>query len=193
MFVDGTPLSALDDDDLTLLRRRAIGFIFQSFNLLPMLTAEENVILPLRLRNETPDTAWVAKLIERVGLADQRALRPAQLSGGQIQRVALARALVTRPTIVLADEPTGNLDSKSGHAILELLRASASEYGQTVLMVTHEPRVSAVADRIVLISDGLVVDEVRGVSTDELLEELDAFRRLDAPHFRCVALGQPRS
>jgi putative ABC transport system ATP-binding protein len=162
----------MDDDELTLLRRRAIGFVFQSFNLLPMLTAEENVLLPLRLRDETPDDAWVDDVIERVGLSDRRALRPAELSGGQVQRVAIARALVTRPAIVLADEPTGNLDSKAGHEILELLRDSASAYGQTVLMVTHEPRVSSVADRILLLRDGLIVDELRKVSTDRLLEEL---------------------
>jgi putative ABC transport system ATP-binding protein len=172
VFVDGTSLSGLDDDELTLLRRRAIGFVFQSFNLLPMLTAEENVLLPLRLRGDVPDTTWVDDVIGAVGLDDRRALRPSELSGGQIQRVAIARALVTRPTIVLADEPTGNLDSKSGHAILEVLRSSASDYGQTVLLVTHEPRVSTVADRILLLSDGLIVDELGQVPVTELVETL---------------------
>ena len=172
VLVGGTALSGLDDDELTLLRRRAIGFVFQSLNLLPTLTAEENVLLPLRLRGDVPDAAWIDDVMGRLGLADRRAVRPAQLSGGQVQRVAIARALVTRPAIVLADEPTGNLDSKSGHAILELLRSSAGEYGQTVLMVTHEPRVSTVADRILMLDDGLIVDELGHVSTAELLDEL---------------------
>jgi putative ABC transport system ATP-binding protein len=172
ILVGGRALSGMDDEELTLLRRRAFGFVFQSFNLLPMLTAEENVLLPLRLRDEIPDPAWVDDVIQRVGLTDRRALRPAELSGGQVQRVAIARALVTRPAIVLADEPTGNLDSRAGHEILELLRDSATAYGQTVLMVTHEPRVSSVADRILLLRDGLIVDELRQVSTDRLLDEL---------------------
>ena len=167
--IDRTPLSTLSDRELTLLRRRAIGFVFQFFNLLPMLTAEENVLLPLRLAGEAPDHAWVDELIEKVGLSDRREHRPAELSGGQTQRVAIARALVTRPTIVFADEPTGNLDSKSGGEILELLRASCEEYGQTILTVTHEPRVSAVADRILLLADGLIVEELRHVTTHELV------------------------
>ena len=168
VVIDGTALSSLGDRELTLLRRRAIGFVFQFFNLLPMLTAEENVLLPLKLAGEAPDRAWVEELIAKVGLADRRTHRPAELSGGQTQRVAIARALVTRPTIVFADEPTGNLDSKSGSEILELLRSSCDEYGQTILTVTHEPRVSAVADRILLLADGLIVDELGHVSTAEL-------------------------
>ena len=162
--IDGAPLSGLSDRELTLLRRRSIGFVFQFFNLLPMLTAEENVVLPLELAGVEPDRAWVDELLDKVGLADRRRHRPAELSGGQTQRVAIARALVSRPTIVFADEPTGNLDSKSGGEVLELLRASSQDYGQTILTVTHEPRVSAVADRIVLLADGLVVDELRDVS-----------------------------
>ena len=147
--------------------------MFQFFNLLPMLTAEENVVLPLELAGEEPDRAWVDELLDKVGLADRRRHRPAELSGGQTQRVAIARALVSRPTIVFADEPTGNLDSKSGGEVLELLRASSQDYGQTILTVTHEPRVSAVADRIVLLADGLVVDELRDVSPAALVGAIE--------------------
>ena len=147
--------------------------MFQFFNLLPMLTAEENVLLPLKLAGESPDRGWVDEVIEKVGLADRRMHRPAELSGGQTQRVAIARALVTRPTIVFADEPTGNLDSRSGSEILELLRASSEEYGQTILTVTHEPRVSAVADRILLLADGLIVEELGQVSTAELVGAIE--------------------
>ena len=173
VVIDGTALAASSDRELTLLRRRAIGFVFQFFNLLPMLTAEENVLLPLKLAGETADRAWLDAVIEKVGLADRRTHRPAELSGGQTQRVAIARALVTRPTIVFADEPTGNLDSKSGSEILELLRESCDEYGQTILTVTHEPRVSSVADRILLLADGLIVDELGHVSTAELVEAIE--------------------
>jgi putative ABC transport system ATP-binding protein len=167
--IDGSALSKLSDRELTLLRRRAIGFVFQFFNLLPMLSAEENVLLPLKLAGQRPDRAWVDEVIEKVGLTDRRTHRPAELSGGQTQRVAIARALVTRPAIVFADEPTGNLDSRSGSEILELLRASAEEYGQTILAVTHEPRVSAVADRILLLADGLIVEELRHASMSEVV------------------------
>ncbi len=173
VLIDGTALSGLGDRELTLLRRRAIGFVFQFFNLLPMLTAEENVLLPLKLAGEAPDRAWVDEVIEKVGLSDRRRHRPAELSGGQTQRVAIARALVTRPTIVFADEPTGNLDSKSGSEILELLRASSEEYGQTILTVTHETRVSAVADRILLLADGEIVEELGHVSTTELVGAIE--------------------
>ena len=173
VVIDGTALFSLAERELTLLRRRAIGFVFQFFNLLPMLTAEQNVLLPLKLSGEAPDRAWVDELIAKVGLADRRTHRPAELSGGQTQRVAIARALVTRPTIVFADEPTGNLDSKSGSEILELLRASCEEYGQTILTVTHEPRVSAVADRILLLADGQIVEELKHVSTAELVGAIE--------------------
>jgi putative ABC transport system ATP-binding protein len=173
VLIGGTALSGLADRELTLLRRRAIGFVFQFFNLLPMLTAEENVLLPLKLAGERPDRLWVDEVIGKVGLSDRRTHRPAELSGGQTQRVAIARALVTRPTIVFADEPTGNLDSKSGSEILELLRASSEEYGQTILTVTHEPRVSSVADRILLLADGLIVDELEHVTTAELVGAIE--------------------
>ena len=173
VVIGGTALSSLTDRELTLLRRRAIGFVFQFFNLLPMLTAEENVLLPLKLAGEAPDRAWVDELIAKVGLADRRTHRPAELSGGQTQRVAIARALVTRPTIVFADEPTGNLDSKSGGEILGLLRASCKEFGQTILTVTHEPRVSSVADRILVLADGQIVEQLGNVSTAELVGAIE--------------------
>ena len=139
-----------------------------------MLTAEQNVLLPLRLAGERPDRAWLDEVIETVGLTEQRARRPSQLSGGQVQRVAIARALIARPTIVVADEPTGNLDSRSGHDILELLRRCSDEYGQTIVMATHEPRVSGVADRVLLLADGLLVDELSHVTTAELIDATGA-------------------
>jgi putative ABC transport system ATP-binding protein len=174
VFLEGTPISRLTDDELTLLRRSAIGFVFQAFNLLPMLTAEENVILPLRLLDREPESGWIDELLVRVGLTDRRHHRPADLSGGEAQRVAVARALVTRPAIVIADEPTGNLDTRTGREILDVLRSSASEYGQTILMATHEPAVSTVADRIVLLRDGTVVDELEHVSSAELIAAIGA-------------------
>src|SRR5205823_3140644 len=153
-------ISKLNDSDLTKLRRRHIGFIFQFFNLLPMLTAEENVLLPLSIAGEKPDPKWVMELLGRIGLTDRRAHRPAELSGGQQQRVAIGRALVSKPTIVFADEPTGNLDSTTSGEILELMRSSVDAYGQTTVMVTHEPRAAAIADRILFLDDGLIVKEL---------------------------------
>ena len=147
VWIDDTQIGALGDSELTRLRRRHIGFVFQFFNLLPMLTAEENVLLPLTLAGRTPERAWVDELIGRLGLGDRRAHRPSELSGGQQQRVALARALVTRPTVVFADEPTGNLDSTTSREILELLRDSVTGYGQTTVMVTHDPTAAAIAAR----------------------------------------------
>ena len=158
--IAGINISKLGDSDLTKLRRRHIGFIFQFFNLLPMLTAEENVLLPLSIAGEKPDPKWVMELLVRIGLADRRRHRPAELSGGQQQRVAIGRALVTKPTIVFADEPTGNLDSTTSGEILELLRSSVDAYGQTTVMVTHEPRAAAIADRILFLDDGLIVKEL---------------------------------
>ena len=172
--VDGVALSGLDDDELTLLRREKVGFVFQFFNLLPMLTAEQNIVLPLKLAGESFDQSWVEQVIGSVGLGDRRAHRPAELSGGQQQRVAIARALITRPSILFADEPTGNLDSRSGHEILELLRSCVASYGQTILTVTHEPRVSTVADRILLLADGLIVRELGHVSSGEARSAVDA-------------------
>ena len=159
VVVDGTELAGLDDAGLTRLRRDAVGFVFQAFNLLPVLTAEENVVLPLSIAGRKPDREWVDRLIAAVDLTDRRTHRPAELSGGQQQRVAVARALVTRPAVVFADEPTGNLDSRSSSEVLALLRQAVDEFGQTVVMVTHDPDAAAVADRIVVLADGRVVDD----------------------------------
>jgi len=167
--IAGTALGALGDGALTRLRREHIGFIFQFFNLLPMLDAQENILLPLSIAGERPDERWVDELVAKVGLQKRRDHRPAELSGGEQQRVAIARALITRPTILLADEPTGNLDSKTGGEILELMRASVDAYGQTTVMVTHDPRAAAIADRILFIADGLIVKELSGASAAEVL------------------------
>lgn len=173
-YIGGRALSGLDDEGLTSLRRRKVGFVFQFFNLLPMLSAEQNVVLPLKLAGEEIDRGWVDEVIDRVGLGDRREHRPAELSGGQQQRVAIGRALITRPSILFADEPTGNLDSKAGREILELLRSCVADYGQTILAVTHEPRVSSVADRILVLADGLIVRELGQVSSGEVRSAIDA-------------------
>jgi putative ABC transport system ATP-binding protein len=164
--IAGTQLGQLSDTEVTLLRREHIGFIFQFFNLLPMLTAEENVTLPLSLAGTKPDKEFFENLLDKVGLKDRRSHRPSELSGGQQQRVAIARALVSRPTVVFADEPTGNLDSKTGGEILELLRSSVQDYGQTLVMVTHDARAAATADRILFLADGQIVKEL-GAEADE--------------------------
>ncbi|HLE99602.1 MAG TPA: ABC transporter ATP-binding protein [Gaiellaceae bacterium] len=171
--VAGTEITALGDNDLTKLRRKHIGFVFQFFNLLPMLTAEENITLPLRIAGEKPDPSWVAQVVEDVGLADRLAHRPSELSGGQQQRVAIARALVTRPTVLFADEPTGNLDSATGQEILELLRASVDSIDQTTVMVTHDPRAAAIADRILFLADGCIVREMRGATSHGVIEAME--------------------
>jgi putative ABC transport system ATP-binding protein len=155
--IDGVELGPLSDAKLTELRRDKIGFIFQAFNLLPVLTAEENLILPLTLAGRKPDREWVEQLIEAVGLGDRRTHRPAELSGGQQQRVAVARALVHKPAVVFADEPTGNLDSKSSAEVLGLLRRAVDDFGQTVVMVTHDPDAAANADRLIELADGRIV------------------------------------
>jgi putative ABC transport system ATP-binding protein len=173
VFLDGTSIAKLSDTDLTKLRRRHIGFVFQFFNLLPMLTAEENVVLPLELAGHKGDGGWVDEVIGKVGLADRRTHRPAELSGGQQQRVAIARALVSRPTVVFADEPTGNLDSKTSGEILELLRDSVESYGQTTVMVTHDPAAAAIAGRVLFLVDGAVVRELRECSSQDILRTLD--------------------
>jgi putative ABC transport system ATP-binding protein len=170
--IAGTEITSLDDTDLTMLRREHIGFVFQFFNLLPMLNAEENVVLPLSIAGEQPDRAWLEELLTKTGLAGRRHHRPAELSGGEQQRVAISRALVTRPTILFADEPTGNLDSKTGGEILQLLRDSADAYGQTIVMVTHDPRAAAIADRILFIADGRIVKELVGATASDVLEEM---------------------
>jgi putative ABC transport system ATP-binding protein len=161
VVVDGVEIATLDDRKLTDLRRDKIGFIFQSFNLLPVLSAEENILLPLSIAGRKPDQAWFDQLIDTVGLRDRLTHRPSQLSGGQQQRVAVARALVSRPAVVFADEPTGNLDSKSSAEVLHLLRASVDDLGQTVIMVTHDQEAAEIADRIVTLTDGLIVEDRR--------------------------------
>jgi putative ABC transport system ATP-binding protein len=167
--IGGTDITTLDDAQLTALRRKHIGFIFQFFNLLPMLDVEENVVLPVSIAGEKPDRAWVDELLDRVGLTARRRHVPSELSGGEQQRVAIARALVTRPTILLADEPTGNLDSATSGGILQLMRDSVDSYGQTTVMVTHDPRAASIADRILFIADGLIVKELVGGSPAEVL------------------------
>ncbi len=167
--IAGIELGSLDDGALTRLRRQHIGFVFQFFNLLPMLDAEENVTLPLSIAGERPEPSWVDEVMARVGLAQRRTHRPAQLSGGEQQRVAIARALITRPTVLLADEPTGNLDSRTGGEILELLRRSVDAYDQTTVMVTHDPRAAAIADRILFIADGRIVQELVEATAADVL------------------------
>jgi putative ABC transport system ATP-binding protein len=174
--IAGTEITGLDDARLTRLRRDHIGFVFQFFNLLPMLTAEENVLLPESIAGKRPDRSWLDALLARTGLADRRKHRPSELSGGQQQRVAIARALVTQPTIVFADEPTGNLDSKTGGEILDLLRASADDYGQTIVMVTHEGRAASIADRILFLADGLIVKELTDASQGDVLEVMSTLQ-----------------
>jgi putative ABC transport system ATP-binding protein len=171
--IDGTSIGALNDTDLTKLRRTHIGFVFQFFNLLPMLTAEENMLLPLSIAGHKPDREFFEQLLKTVGLADRRTHRPSELSGGQQQRVAIARALVTRPTVVFADEPTGNLDSQTGGEILELLRHSSEDLGQTIVMVTHEARASAIADRVLFLADGLIVKQLPRSLPAEILAVLE--------------------
>ena len=170
--IDGVDLTTLKDNDLTKLRRKHIGFVFQFFNLLPMLTAEENVTLPLSIAGEKPSSEWIEELLDATGLSDRRRHRPAELSGGQQQRVAVARALVSRPTVLFADEPTGNLDSQTSAEILGLLRGAVDTYGQTTVMVTHDPRAAAIADRIFFLADGLIVKELGRSSQAEILETL---------------------
>jgi putative ABC transport system ATP-binding protein len=171
--VAGTQLGQLSDTAVTRLRREHIGFVFQFFNLLPMLTAEENIVLPLRLAGEKPDKGFFDDLLDKVGLLDRRHHRPAELSGGQQQRVAIARALVTRPTVVFADEPTGNLDSKTGGEILDLLRSSVEDYGQTLVMVTHEARAATTADRILFLADGLIVKDLGRADEHDVLAAVE--------------------
>jgi putative ABC transport system ATP-binding protein len=171
--IGGQDITKLGDDDLTLLRREHIGFIFQFFNLLPMLTAAENVVLPLSLAGRKPDREWVQELTEKVGLTDRLGHRPSELSGGQQQRVAIARALVSRPTIMFADEPTGNLDSRTGGEILELLRHMVSELGQTTVMVTHDAHAAAIADRVLFLADGEIVRDLGPSSAHEILDTLE--------------------
>ena len=179
--VGGAELSGLSDKKLTLLRREKMGFVFQFFNLIPTLSAEENVLLPALISGEKvrKHAERLAEILDLVGLSDRRAHRPDELSGGEQQRVAIARALIRNPDIVLADEPTGNLDSKTGAGVLDLLRESAARYGQTIIMVTHDPRAAATADRVVFLADGRVVDETRSPDHDEILERIKTLESAD--------------
>jgi putative ABC transport system ATP-binding protein len=176
VWIGGEEITDMGDDELTLLRRRRIGFIFQFFNLLPMLTAEQNVVLPLSIAGEKPERDWVDEVIHQVGLGDRRTHRPSELSGGQQQRVAIARALVSRPTILFADEPTGNLDSTTSDEILTLMRDSVDRLGQTTLMVTHDASAAAIADRILFLADGSIVEDVQGLSEHDVLETMEGLR-----------------
>jgi putative ABC transport system ATP-binding protein len=171
--VAGTEITTLGDNDLTKLRREHIGFVFQFFNLLPMLNARENILLPLTIAGEKPEDGWVDQVVKDVGLGDRLEHRPSELSGGQQQRVAIARALVSKPTVLFADEPTGNLDSATGGEILQLMRTSVDSLGQTTVMVTHEPRAAAIADRILFLADGLIVREMRGATAHEVVEAME--------------------
>jgi putative ABC transport system ATP-binding protein len=171
--IAGTNITSLNDNDLTRLRRKHIGFVFQFFNLLPMLTAEENITLPLELAGTKLDRGWVDDVIGKVGLSDRRTHRPSELSGGQQQRVAIARALVSRPTVMFADEPTGNLDSKTSGEILDVLRESVDSYGQTTVMVTHDATAASIGHRTLFLADGRIVRECREASAHDLLSIIE--------------------
>jgi putative ABC transport system ATP-binding protein len=175
VWIGDTALSGLSDKTLTRLRRDSVGFVFQAFNLVPTLSALENITLPLDIAGRSPDQAWLDTVIDTVGLRDRLKHRPSELSGGQQQRVACARALASRPTIVFADEPTGNLDSRSGAEVLGFLRRSVDEFGQTIVMVTHDPGAASYADRVLFLADGRVVDELEQPSAEAVLERMKAF------------------
>ncbi len=171
--IAGEEITTMGDTELTKLRRRQIGFVFQFFNLLPMLNAEENIVLPLTVAGEKPEPSFLLDLLNRVGLADRRKHRPSELSGGQQQRAAIARALVSKPAIVFADEPTGNLDSKTGGEILELMRSATEEFGQTTVIVTHDPYAATIADRVLFLADGLIVEELGKSSASAILAAME--------------------
>ncbi|HEY9556562.1 MAG TPA: ABC transporter ATP-binding protein [Acidimicrobiales bacterium] len=174
VFIGGTDLTTLDDKELTRLRRDEVGFIFQSFNLIPTLNAMENITLPMDLAGRKPDQGWLDSIVGTVGLGDRLTHRPSELSGGQQQRVAVARALAARPKIIFADEPTGNLDSRTGTEILEFMRSAVTELGQTIVMVTHEPVAAAYADRVLFLVDGKIVDEMADPTADRVLDRIKA-------------------
>jgi putative ABC transport system ATP-binding protein len=175
VWIGETELSTLSDKALTRLRRDSVGFVFQAFNLVPTLTALENITLPLDIAGRKPDREWLDTVVDTVGLRDRLTHRPSELSGGQQQRVACARALASRPTIVFADEPTGNLDSRSGAEVLGFLRRSVDEFGQTIVMVTHDPGAASYSDRVLFLADGRIVDEMASPTADSVLERMKAF------------------
>ena len=175
VWIGDVALSGLSDKKLTVLRRDAVGFVFQAFNLVPTLTALENITLPLDIAGRKPDKEWLDTVIDTVGLRDRLTHRPSELSGGQQQRVACARALASRPTIVFADEPTGNLHSRSGAEVLGFLRRSVDEFGQTIVMVTHDPGAASYADRVLFLADGRIVDEMQQPTAEKVLERMKAF------------------
>ncbi len=172
VLVDGTELAGLNDQKLTLLRRDKIGFVFQFFNLLPMLTAKENIELPMKIAGSPPDPEWQATLVEATGLSTRMTHKPAELSGGQQQRVAVARALLSKPAVIFGDEPTGNLDSKTSSEVLALLRRAVDEFGQTVIMVTHDASAAAIADRTLFLRDGKIVRDAGHLSAGEILDTI---------------------
>jgi putative ABC transport system ATP-binding protein len=177
IFLGDVDVSAASEKQLTLIRRDSVGFVFQSYNLIPTLDALENITLPMALAGRKPDQAWLDRVIDIVGLRDRLSHRPSELSGGQQQRVAIARALLSRPDVIFADEPTGNLDSRASEEILEFMRQAVTDLGQTIVMVTHEPTAAAYADRVVFLADGRIVDELVGPSADAVL---DRMKRLGA-------------
>jgi putative ABC transport system ATP-binding protein len=170
--IDGREITTLSDNELTKLRRDHIGFVFQFFNLLPMLTAEENMTLPLSIAGREPDPEWMRQIVSEIGMTDRLSHRPSELSGGQQQRVAIARALLSRPTVLFADEPTGNLDSRASEEVLMLLRRAVDTAGQTVVMVTHDAHAAAIADRILFLSDGRIVRDMPAASEDQIIEAM---------------------
>ena len=172
VWIEGTNLTELREKDLTRLRRDRIGFIFQAFNLIPTLSAEENIVLPMSLAGHQPDQAWVDQIVSTVGLGDRLDHRPSELSGGQQQRVAVARALASKPAIIFADEPTGNLDSRSSSEILGFMRRAVTDYGQTIVMVTHDPVAASYADRVLILADGQIVQEIQQPTTDSVVEAM---------------------
>jgi putative ABC transport system ATP-binding protein len=186
VYVGDTKVTGLSDRALTRLRRAKVGFVFQQFNLLPTLTAQENILLPLSIAGRKPDRAWFDTVVETVGLGNRLTHRPTQLSGGQQQRVACARALVTRPDVVFADEPTGNLDSRSGAEVLGFLRRSVRDYDQTIVMVTHDANAASYADRVVFLADGSIVDEIFEPTAEAVL---DTMKRLDGRHSAAELAG----
>jgi putative ABC transport system ATP-binding protein len=177
VFIGDTYLATLNDKQLTELRRQQVGFIFQAYNLIPTLTARENITLPMMLGGEDGDEKWIERVIETVGLTNRQSHRPSELSGGQQQRVAVARALASRPTIIFADEPTGNLDSNSGAEILQFMREAVDEFGQTIVMVTHDPNAAAYADRVVFLADGRIVHDMSEPTVDRIVDRMKQIGR----------------